>query len=220
MHYIVYKTVNLINGKYYIGKHQTESINDGYLGSGKLLKLAISKYGVDNFKRTILFTCCDQEMMDFLESEIVDQSVVDDPKSYNLKLGGEGGFDFINNNGLVTRDSQIAWQAAGVKAFAENMRDHDFREEFSRKISEGLKNSVAYANISRDYFGTNNPMFGKTHSDKSKLMMSESTKGIKNPMYGKVWIYSTAEMRSIRVDKSELSSFISSGWIRGRKIKF
>ena len=31
------------------------NINDGYIGSGKYLKRAIKKYGIENFKRQILF---------------------------------------------------------------------------------------------------------------------------------------------------------------------
>jgi hypothetical protein len=37
MYLFVYKTTH-VNGKYYIGRHQTEDLNDGYLGSGKWVK--------------------------------------------------------------------------------------------------------------------------------------------------------------------------------------
>lgn len=49
---IIYLTTNQINEKIYIG--QTSINKHGYIGSGKLLKKAIKKYGKNNFIRTIL----------------------------------------------------------------------------------------------------------------------------------------------------------------------
>ena len=40
---IIYKTTNLINKKIYVGKDKKE--NPNYFGSGKILSLAIKKYG-------------------------------------------------------------------------------------------------------------------------------------------------------------------------------
>lgn len=81
MLYTIYKTINLLNGKHYIGKHQTKDLNDGYLGSGKILKYAISKYGIENFHKEILFICESEKQMNILEKILV----VPDPEiSYNL----------------------------------------------------------------------------------------------------------------------------------------
>ena len=62
MHFTIYKTTNKANGKYYIGQHQTEDLEDGYLGSGKHLKAAIKKYG-KSFVKEILFVLGSFEAM-------------------------------------------------------------------------------------------------------------------------------------------------------------
>jgi len=67
----VYKTTNLINKKIYVGVHSTDNLDDGYLGSGKRLLLAIRKYGKENFKREIISFVDSREDAYKLESEIV-----------------------------------------------------------------------------------------------------------------------------------------------------
>ena len=52
---IIYKTTNLINQKFYVGKDTHN--NPNYYGSGKRLKLAIKKYRIDNFKKEIIEIC-------------------------------------------------------------------------------------------------------------------------------------------------------------------
>lgn len=96
VYYTVYKVTNNLNGKYYIGKHKTSNLQDGYYGSGKAIKQAIRKYGKQNFTKEILFVYDNEAEMNQKEQEIV----VISEETYNLTIGGKGGFYFINMMGL------------------------------------------------------------------------------------------------------------------------
>lgn len=89
LHY-TYRIDNLINGKYYIGKHSSDSLDDGYMGSGTRIKAAIAKYGVENFRKTILKTFSTSEEAFEHEAQIVTMAEVNDPMCYNIQLGGMG----------------------------------------------------------------------------------------------------------------------------------
>ncbi len=90
MYYTVYKTTNLINNKIYIGLHETENLNDGYLGSGILLKKAIKKYGYKNFNKEILFIFNNKQDMIKKEKELVNKAFVNRKDTYNMSKGGFG----------------------------------------------------------------------------------------------------------------------------------
>jgi hypothetical protein len=89
MSYYIYQTTNLINGHYYIGMHVGE-LNDSYIGSGKILKQAINKYGKSNFKKEVLVICESEKELRIWEEKIV-KLKIKDPKCYNLAPGGQGG---------------------------------------------------------------------------------------------------------------------------------
>lgn len=114
MYYIVYKTINLINKKEYIGVHKTKDPNvfDGYLGCGVYvnslkkndrygLPAAIRKYGSNNFKRIVLYVYpytdegCDEAYSK--EAELVTKEYVNRNDTYNRTIGGVG----------VMRDAEV-----------------------------------------------------------------------------------------------------------------
>lgn len=96
MYFTVYKTTNLINGKYYIGAHKTEDINDFYLGSGVALRKAIQKYGRENFQKEILSITDTPEKM-FLEEQKLTVYGLGKEDCYNMMPGGSGGWDHVNS---------------------------------------------------------------------------------------------------------------------------
>ena len=100
MHYYLYEIKNNINGKIYVGVHKTKIMPDSYMGSGKVIKHAIEKYGLQNFTKTILETFDTPEQMFLREKQIVTDDFLLREDVYNLRRGGSGGFDFINNSGM------------------------------------------------------------------------------------------------------------------------
>ena len=106
MFFTIYKITNILDGKFYIGKHQTKNLDDGYLGSGKLLGRAIKKYGKENFKKEILEIHDTEEAMNAAEARLVVLS----KQSYNLCEGGHGGFGYVNSH-----EDKTEWVKRGYK---------------------------------------------------------------------------------------------------------
>lgn len=93
-HYL-YKITNLINGKFYIGIHSTDNLNDGYFGSGKRLKTAILKYGKENFlKENLEYFSSLDDALD-AERKIVTEEFCKRDDTYNIAVGGWCGGSLI-----------------------------------------------------------------------------------------------------------------------------
>ena len=122
MKYTIYKTINIINGKFYIGKHQTEDVNDRYIGSGIALKRAIKQYGIENFKKEILFIFDTELDMNIKEKEIITEDFVSRKDTYNIGVGGEGGAHFKGKS--------------HTKEVKEKIRKHNSTPEARKKASE------------------------------------------------------------------------------------
>lgn len=86
-HYF-YKIINNINSHYYYGVHNTDDLDDGYMGSGKRLHLAYKKYGIENFTKEILrFFDTSEEAFEY-EAEVVTEEITKDSCCYNIQCGG------------------------------------------------------------------------------------------------------------------------------------
>lgn len=133
MFYTVYKITNRVNNKVYIGKHRTKDLNDKYMGSGKLIYSAIKKYGKDNFTKEILFVYDNEQEMNSKEKELVNEEFVKSKQSYNISLGGKGGFSPYHDNS--------AYGKLGGKAYAKRLKtDLEFAEVERKKLrTAGLK---------------------------------------------------------------------------------
>jgi group I intron endonuclease len=90
----IYITTNIINNKKYIGKCEYKRKNGwkDYLGSGKLLKQAIKKYGIESFVREIIDEADNLEDLNFLERYYIEEyDAYNNKEFYNIACGGDGG---------------------------------------------------------------------------------------------------------------------------------
>ena len=212
MYYTVYKITNKINGKFYIGKHQTIDLNDGYMGSGKLLKRAIAKYGMDNFTKEILHTFDNELEMNVKEKELV----VITETSYNLCEGGQGGFGYINKNSLwLTETHRKAAVENRKKATEKLIELAKTNLEWKKKHSEIT--SLRHASKKENYVHS---FLGKKHKPETIELMKLSAlgkhAGVKNSQYGTCWVTNGKENKKVK--KEELDFWSNLGYTRGRKL--
>lgn len=124
--FIIYKTTNLINGKFYIGKHETTILNDGYLGSGKSISASIRKHGINNFKREILEFASDRISLNKREREIVNDDflIKNSELCYNIIRGGTGG-DARNFSRNISPTDLAIKAAITLKSRPETLRNRN-----------------------------------------------------------------------------------------------
>ena len=217
IHYTVYKVTNKISGKFYIGTHKTKNLNDGYMGSGKYLNRAIEKHGLQNFEKEILFVFDNPDEMYAKEAEIVNEDFLAEENTYNLRLGGFGGWDYVNSTGKNIygengkRSQQYLKNGREIK---EKMISEGRWEEHCRRRSIQLKK--AYAD------GHRVPAFkNKKHTEEAKRKISEASSshqaGEKNSQFGVRWIYSVSLRISKKISKNDP---IPEGWELGRVTDF
>jgi len=206
--YTIYKITNNLNGKFYIGKHQTKDLNDGYMGSGRLIRRAIQKYGKSNFTKEILHVFQTEEEMNAKEKELV----VISEQSYNLCEGGKGGFGYINQNELwnYPKHAEIAKEnrKIGTKNLQLLMQNSNWKQEWSANISNSLLIKTHQAGYIHHWVGRN-------HSLETKRKIGEANSihqtGTKNSQFGTMWITDGITNRKIK----KLDS-IPDGWYKGR----
>ena len=215
MYYTIYKVTNQISGKFYIGAHKTKDLNDGYMGSGKYLKHAIEKHGAENFTKEILYVFDNPNEMYTKEAEIVNEDFLAEENTYNLKVGGFGGFDYINAN--VTDEQKKRRAILGRQAANETLKTK-YGENWSVILSKLARAAVSpekHKLACSDRAGARNGMFGKVHSDEAKEKMRQAHTGEKNSQLGTYWIYNPETGENKKMHKG---GDVPAGWIKGRKI--
>jgi hypothetical protein len=218
-HY-VYKTINTIDGRYYIGAHSTDDIDDSYFGSSKELLSDIKKYGKEAFKKEILqFVEFEHEKW-IAEAAHVTLEVAHDLNSYNKAPGGRNWISAMTRerdpnlqphqskagragaaayHGSMTKEQKKEWHQKGArKAF-----------ESAYKNKRGLFSAAAKEKIRLAVIAAIKGTIELWHPD-----APETCKNRKSPEYISGWSV------RVKITSQKYEEYISLGYIdrKNRKI--
>lgn len=128
----IYKIINLINKKIYVGKSLVP--NENYYGSGLQITAAIEKYGKENFSKEILEECS-EEILDRQEIYWIEKLDACNPSiGYNISIGGTGGNHYwksLDEDGKVELREKISKSRSGQKT--------TYSEQRRQNVKAGLK---------------------------------------------------------------------------------
>lgn len=180
MYGYIYLTTNLVNGRKYIGQHKSNTFDSKYLGSGKILKQAILKEGVQNFTLDILEVCESKEQLDQAEAYYIQKyNAVESSDFYNLKEGGLGksvkGLVYITNGAQCKKVFPeelegyfaLGWYKGGPR---QSQETKDKRAASNR----GKKHPTAGPNISK-------ALTGRKRSPEQRVNMGKGMLGKPSP---------------------------------------
>lgn len=190
----IYKIVNKINGKYYVGSSKDINGKDGrwnehiqVLNRNKHinphLQNAWNKYGQNNFD-FIVVENVDEPQLLVTEQKYLDIAELEKHKCYNVKFNACGGeqtnkesisqkakerFRNKTNHPMYGKHHSVETK---LKIKMANSRPYTEIYDSDKLKSILLKKSIAFK-------GKNNPMYGMRHSEKTKLKISLSRTGQK-----------------------------------------
>lgn len=181
----IYCITNLVNGKNYFGQRTfntsgtaKSTLADMYWGSGKLIRQAQKKYGLQNFKKEIIiegmFT---KDELDRFERCAIAIARLVGKAEYNIANGGQG---------WDSEEARKYGALANRKIVSEKLKERwkNLSDEELLKRGLAIKEGQSKANFDHRTWS------GRKHTDEQKRKMSEKAKlrtGSKNSSFGKVW---------------------------------
>jgi hypothetical protein len=195
-HYI-YK-ITRDDGRYYVGMHSTDDLNDGYFGSGKKITRSIKKHGKERHSKKILEFLPTRKELKAREEEMITEEMRDDPLCMNMAPGGGGGF--------IDAEHQLKCASAGGKKSWSKSLHLMHTSEAAKKRVETRRKDGTLATCG---------MLGKSHSILAKQKMSLSGSGSNNSQFGTCWVVKNSA--AIKIKKELLSEYLQQGYSRGRK---
>lgn len=136
---IIYRVINEINGKIYIGRtiqglykrkwsHESKARKNG---NNMVFVRALRKYGTENFIWDTIEQCYSKEELNEMEFHYIKQYDSFGRKGYNVTLGGEGSEGYKHTKEVC---EGIRRQKTGVKLSAESIAKRSAFQSYTWKI--------------------------------------------------------------------------------------
>lgn len=222
-HY-VYKITNTVNNKFYVGVHYGY-VDDSYMGSGKLIKQAVEKYGKECFIKEILAEFDNAlEAFNYETNLIQTEKLYENKDSYNLSP---------NHNSPGNALGGVTYEMLYGEEKAAELRLQKSQRAKGRVVSEKTRKLLSAArkgNVPWNKGLTMDDPRVQLNVEKSKETKQLNppipwNKGITGDVYkqhyksgltppsmtGRMWINNGVEQRKIMKTDS-----IPEGWVNGR----
>jgi group I intron endonuclease len=207
----IYKIINLVNNKIYIGKDESNRPN--YYGSGKLIKRSIAKYGKSNHIKEILEETSDKKVLIQLEKYWIKKfKSYNRDIGYNISLGGDGGDTMTNNPNLEEIKDKISKTLKG-RVFTEEHKKNLRKNHNSKnpKVGEKISKALKGRKKSKEWIEKHR------QSLIGRKLPKEQIDKLRECIKETIWYYNPATNKRVRLKKGDK---IPKGFIKGRGKKF
>lgn len=221
-------------GKYYIGQHRTKNINDGYVGSGTILRNYYKVYGAkegETFTKEILQYCSSIAELNRAEQAFVSDKYDTDPDCINLIAGGNGkGYSEETRRKISEANKGREITEEYRKRISQTLKGHpvpaETRELISKRVKEKCKDPAFRKKLSEAQ------KHRKPISEETRRKLSESNKGRAGCWRGKKmpqsmrdkmsesqkgFLYINNGIELKRVRENEVDDYLAAGWVLGMR---
>src|SRR5579859_1076104 len=219
-HYI-YKITRFDN-HYYYGRHSTDNLDDGYFGSCKRLWHSINYHGIEKHTKAILEYLPTLTSLTIRESQIVNETCLNEPLCLSLQLGGGGGFISEEHQ----RKASLAGRDKALTAMREIFKSGS--EEAARRVKNSAatqkrmrqNGELTYTKRERNNITTVAATLAaatpKSREKKKKTFAERKhQQGEKNSNFGKRNAVINKDDKNKRIPLSKLDEYLNAGWTRG-----
>lgn len=204
--HFIYKTTCLITGKWYLGMHSTDNLNDGYLGSGVRLWKSIKKYGREQHSVEILEMLQDRKSLASREEELLVEAKKDS-MCLNIAFSASGFSDRPSTKEETRAKMSLSQKARWTK-IEDRKRGPQSAEVIANRVSKntGQKRSEE----TKKKMSAVQKIVAANYSADKRRQMNEKNSAAKS----KNWIIEE-ETTGVTFTVSNLSKFALSKNIRG-----